>query len=215
MDGWKPLATIARDVGVPEPSARRYAHAFPDFVRSRKIGKATLYHPGLGELLKIAAEGFAAGRRRDEVAADLAARFGRVHDIVPGGDDDVATTPAAPGRGDLAALLPLAERFVAVLERGVAALEALAAHKAVETSQPAGRVKVHGEGQTSLYAPPAASALVKSRSDIVGEVLRLHRTGLGASAIATALRRAGWPTLSGRGAWAKGSVKRILRGEAK
>ena len=212
MDGWKPLATIARDVGVPEPSARRYANAFAEFVRSRKIGKATLYAPELGELLRIAAAGFANGQRRDEVAADLAKRFGRVFDV-PGGDEPATTPTVAPGQVGLAALLPLAERFVTVLERGVAALEALAANRPVQAFKGDGQGNVHSESQTSFLGPPTRSVPAKSRTEIVQEVLRHHADGLGAAATATAMRRLGWPTLSGRGTWAKGSVRRILKNE--
>lgn len=210
MDGWKPLATLAREVGVPEPSARRYAHAFAEFVRSRRIGKTVLYAPELGELLRIAAAGFATGKRRDEVADDLAARFGQVHDVAPRGD--AVTTPATLDRVDLAALVPLAERFLMILERGVAALEAVAANKPVQAPEAVGRVKGQVEGQTSNLRQSGASFPQKTRAEIVAEVNRLHQTGLGAGAVATAMRRAGWPTLSGRGRWAKGSVSRILKG---
>lgn len=147
MDGWKPLATLAREVGVPEPSARRYAHAFAALVRSRRIGKATLYAPEVGELLRIAAEGFAAGRRRDEVADDLAGRFGHVHDVVPGGGDDVATTTPAGASvpaGDLAALLPLAERLVVALER---IAEGMAANRPQDAPEDENRGIVHGDAQ--------------------------------------------------------------------
>lgn len=216
MDGWKPLATLAREVGVPEPSARRYAHAFAALVRSRRIGKATLYAPEVGELLRIAAEGFAAGRRRDEVAGELAGRFGRVHDVAPRGDD-AATTPAGASvpAGDLAALLALGDRFVSVLERAVVALEAIAAKRPQEAPQDGKRPGHRPQAETGQDEPHTAPPVPRSRSEIIREVQRLRGEGLGAGAIATAMRRSGFPTLSGRGRWGKGTVKRVINGEVK
>lgn len=235
LDAWKPLATLAREAGVPEASARRYADAFQALVRSRRMGKAVLYAPEVAEILKLAADGFANGQRRDEIAEILATRFGRVHEVATGGESSanrqtVATTATPSGvqaadiHAILAVLAPLADRFVGALEKAAEALVVIAGQKAteadmrpVQASRPETRPNGHPKVQTPGESPPTASfsSPPRSRAEIVAEVKRLHAAGLGGRAIATVMRRDGWPTLSGRGSWAAGVVKRILKGEAK
>jgi hypothetical protein len=50
-----------------------------------------------------------------------------------------------------------------------------------------------------------------NRATIIERVRGLRHSGMGAGAIATQLRREDVPTLSGRGAWGSGSVRRILK----
>lgn len=220
MDGWKPLATLAREAGVPEASARRYAEAFAVLVRSRRVGKAMLYAPEVGTILKAAADGFAEGLRREEVAEKLALAFGRVHDVAPGGDD-VATTRHSPSSTPasmdvpaiLAALTPLADRFVSALEKAAEALAILAARGNPEI-MPERQTSAHTSTRLESEKPPRVHSGA-SRDAILAEVRRLRAAGLGRHSIAKEMRLAGWPTLSGRGTWAKGAVARILKGEVK
>lgn len=210
MENWKPLATLARAVGVPEASARRYVHALAALVRSRRVGKAILYAPEVGEMLKAASDGFAAGLRREEVAEQVAARYGRVHDVVPGDDDVTTTPPATVDSTTMAALLPLLDRFVTALEVIAARLPLPGQDRPQDAPEPSKRPNPHGRAETSTNGPHIAPPVPHSRAEIVGEVLRLHGEGMGAGAIATRLRATGWPTTSGRGKWGKGAVRRIL-----
>lgn len=223
MDDWKPLATLARAVDVPEASARRYAGLFPAFIVSRRAGKATLYAPEAGGVLRLVSDLFGQGARRAEVEEALRRRFTPVVDVVASRHHDATAGPVDALPAILSSLTPaLAERYVAAQERqadmmarAVAALESLAARlSAPDRPQEARQNKRRPVAYPEAVAPVLAHAGA-SRAEIVEEVRQLHAAGLGARAVATAMRREGWPTLSGRGEWASGIVRRVLAGQVK
>lgn len=123
MEGWKPLATLAREADVPEASARRYAETFSAFFRSRRAGKAMLYDPEAVDVLRAVSNAFGEGRRRPEVQELLAARFGQLHEVEPVRDDVVATRqePATPTSS--ADLAPTIQAFTVAVDRLASALE--------------------------------------------------------------------------------------------
>lgn len=209
-------AEIEEATGVPAVTARRYAMTFKRWLPGKTIGRATRFPVAtLDTFAKIRAL-FEAGKTTSQVRDELAASVHPTYETAV--DEPVQATPPAISSTtgvDLPALLALGDRFVGALERIALALESVAAHKAVGASEAVGRGKVHDGAEKSLYGAPRGPVLTKTRDEIVQEVLRHHADGLGAAATATAMRRAGWPTLSGRGEWAKGSVKRIIRGETK
>ena len=123
MEGWKPLATLAREANVPEASARRYAETFSTFFRSRRVGKAMLYDPEAVDVLRAVSNAFGEGRRRPEVQDLLASRFGQLHEVEPVRDEVVATRqePATPQV--LADLAPAVQAFTVAVDRLASALE--------------------------------------------------------------------------------------------
>ena len=207
-------AEIEEATGVPAVTARRYAMTFKRWLPGKTVGRATRFPVSTLDTFSQIRGLFESGKTTGEVKEHLAASVHPTFETAVVDEPAAPATPAVSG-SELPALLALGDRFVGVLERIALALEAMAKNRAMEASEAGSRVQVHGEAETSLYGAPARPALDKSREEIVSEVVRLHNDGLGAYAIATAMRRAGWPTLSGRGEWAKGSVKRILKGEVK
>ncbi len=123
MEGWKPLATLAREADVPEASARRYAETFSIFFRSRRVGKAMLYAPEAVDVLRAVSNAFGEGRRRPEVQELLAARFGQLHEVEPVRDEVVATRqePATPPSS--ADLAPAVQAFTVAVDRLASAME--------------------------------------------------------------------------------------------
>lgn len=206
-------AEIEEATGVPAVTARRYALTFRRWLPGKTVGRATRFPVATLNTFSQIRELFESGKTTSQVRDELAAS---VHPTYETAVDEPAAqpTPAVSG-ADLPALLALGDRFVGALERIALALETVAAKRSLEASKDGGGVKVQGEGQTSNAGQSGAAVPARTREEIVGEVVRLHEQGLGAGAVATAMRRAGWPTLSGRGQWAKGSVKRIIRGETK
>jgi len=165
VEGWKPLATLAREADVPEASARRYAETFSAFFRSRRAGKAMLYDPEAVDVLRAVSKAFGEGRRRPEVQELLAARFGQLHEVEPVRDEVVATrqepaTPTSPA--DLAptiqAFTVAVDRLASALERQneiqartLAAMETrLAALEAARTPQEAPRPEERPEGHAEV-----------------------------------------------------------------
>lgn len=202
-DGWKPLATIARLVDVPEASARRYVQAFPTFFPARKVGKATVYPPEAGDILRLASDLFGQGARRAEVEAALSERFAPTVDVVASRHDPATESPTA--------LVDVVGRLAAAMERQAAALERIAERLPLEAARtPQDQRKPRPATREPSEAPTART----SRPDATSRVVGLHREGLGSRAIARKLNEAGTPTISGRGRWAKGIVGQLLK-EAK
>lgn len=123
MEGWKPLATLAREADVPEASARRYAETFSAFFRSRRAGKAMLYDPDAVDVLRAISDAFGEGRRRPEVQELLAARFGQTHEVKPVRDEVVATRQEPPTPQVLADLAPTIQAFTVAVDRLASAME--------------------------------------------------------------------------------------------
>ena len=123
MEGWKPLATLAREVDVPEASARRYAETFSTFFRSRRVGKAMLYDPEAVDVLRAVSNAFGEGRRRPEVQELLAARFGQLHEVEPVRDEGVATRQDPPTPPSSADLAPAVQAFTVAVDRLASAME--------------------------------------------------------------------------------------------
>lgn len=204
-------AEIEEATGVPAVTARRYATTFRRWLPGKTVGRSTRFPVATLNTFSQIRALFEAGKTTSEVREVLAASVHPTFEVDEITEPAEQATPAVSG-AELPALLALGDRFVSALERIALALETVAAKRPLEASKDGGRVKVQGEGQTSIVGHPGTSVPAKSRAEIVAEVIRLHEQGMGAGAIATAMRRAGWPTLSGRGAWGKGSVSRILKG---
>jgi DNA-binding transcriptional MerR regulator len=229
---------LAQAMGLGESTVRFWRDRYADFFPYVGEGKRRRYRPEAVEVLRFIAERANRSENSEAIAEALARVFPRSITIAEESQRSNAATqqgesqhnrsdpPAVPAvdvPAILAALVPLADRYVAALERQAAALETIADRLALPgpPNRPQNapkcetRANVHGRAETSTHGPHIASPSPRGREEIMGEVARLRGEGLGAGAIATAMRRAGWPTLSGRGAWGKGSVKRIIKGEMK
>ena len=132
---WMPLYALARHMTMPEPTARRYLNRFPEFIRTKRQGRAHLVHVDCVPIFQRIAGLFAQNYSREQVAEMLAREFTKIHEIPV-----VKPLPAAPvTRDDVATIIrDEASRLVAEtlktiadqkaeiekLKRKVAALEA-------------------------------------------------------------------------------------------
>ena len=217
-DEWLGFTEIAGITGLPEANLRRWRKLFPGWLPSKTFGRAERFRPEVVAVFQRIAQLFGERRGRAEIEATLRAENAPVIDVSP--DDEVRDGARLQSveNGVLEriamALERLAESQAAIavelarrVDRVEAMAVALAANRpmvsASDNSQVIGQVNQE-KGQPVAYSRP-------NRAEIAEEVRRLHGEGLGSRAIATAMSRLGWPTLSGRGSWATGSVRRILK----
>lgn len=234
---WVSFAEIAAKTGLPEANLRRWRKQFSAWCPSSTFGRAEKFRPEVIQVFLIISRLYGERRHREEVEEALRAEVAPVIEVKEGAPDEkkplLSHVPAMDASTILAALVPMAERYFAIMERQVIAMErgnelqarlvaaterrlALLEDAAVEAPiRPvqASERKKQGEGHPANQNASTLRSEPKSRAEITSEVYRLHSAGLGFRAIATAMRLAGWPTLSGRGEWGKGSVARILKDE--
>ncbi len=223
---WKPLATHAREAGIPEPSARRYLASFKNWFPTRKAGKgskALVYGPDTPALLKAISEGFADGKRRAEVEELLAVKFPAMNEVKPIPPEEPSSPAQAPDPNSspptlpevMTALIPLAERFLTAYEAQTKALEAIA--RALASNRPFKRTDQPGDtnphpdhetGQEGADIKPV------NRDAVIARVMELSAQGLGQHAIMTRIRREGL-RMSARGEISKSTVARIIKGDIK
>ena len=177
MEGWKPLATLAREADVPEASARRYAETFSTFFRSRRVGKAMLYDPEAVDVLRAVSNAFGDGRRRPEVQELLAARFGQLHEVEPVRDDVVATRQEPTAPTSSADLAPTIQAFTVAVDRLASAMLAdridlLEAKPTTEPQTPKSR-KSRGKFDEAFLLAAIADRIERDGEDFV--VAELHR----------------------------------------
>lgn len=215
--GFKELEGRTR---IPGSTIRRYVERFPRYLPGRTVDRVKRFSPELVEVFRRIHGLYQEGRRTEEIAGILALEAVATFDIFT--DSTNATTIPTPAAmpDAVAYLAPILERLTVALERiadngarHAAAVEArLSRLEAI--SGPSSDVSGAGdtspriEGEKGQEGQATASRM--PREGIVARVLELRREGLGAGAIATRLRGEGIPTLSGRGKWGKGSVRRIL-----
>lgn len=215
------FAEITARTGLPAQTLRRYAKEFSRWLPTRKVGRMVQFQADAVEVIEAIRAAFEQGKTTPEVRDLLAAHVPPVIELPtdpPAEDTTPTTIPTTPPMVDpatLAALLPMVDRWLAVQERqadmmgrAVAALESIAAR--LPLPGPPERPDAPGRDETAKNGPYIAPPSPRSREEIVQEVLRLRSEGMGAGAIATRLRATGWTTLSGRGRWGKGAVRRIL-----
>lgn len=237
---WLGFAEIAARTGLPEANLRRWRKRFPAWCPSKVFGRVEKFRPDVIAVFQLVAKLYGERRTSEEVKAALQALAAPTIDVGEGAPDEKLTLPHAQAvnvGAILAVLGPVAEKYLAILERQTSALVranrihsrflslverrltllervALANSQKVATSSMESTVSGKSpEGHSQKQTRPGGPQAPRKRHEIIAEVRRLHAEGLGSRAIATAMHRAGWPTLSGRGQWAKGSVARILRGE--
>lgn len=112
MDDWPTLPQLARELGIAESTARRWASAFAAFMPSRGRGSARRFHPRARDVLRRAKALFEAGLTTEQVAATLAGEF-PAHLDVP---ESVVERRARELEDLIAAQAQVIERLVAELE---------------------------------------------------------------------------------------------------
>lgn len=230
------FAEIQEATGLPAQTLRRYAKEFARWLPTRKAGRMVQFQPEAVETIEAIRAAFEQGMTTPEVRDLLAAHVPPVIELPtdpPAEDTTPTTIPTTPPMVDpatLAALLPMVDRWLAVQERqadmmgrAVAALETLAARlplpgpqeRPQDAPKPSKRPDPHGRGETGQDGPHIAPPPGWTRADTLALVHELRSAGMGGRSIAREMRRRGIPTLSGRGEWAAGAVKRVLKGEIK
>lgn len=231
MKDKKTLAEIAREIEMPEPTARRYATRHKAFFPTRTLGRRKLYEDDAGQILcqiqRLYGEGMEAPHVQEVLSESMPERVTYEH--MPVVDQHNPPMPQVADAAGLAILAPILERYAAAIETQAAAQVRLAEaierrneimesrlivlEKAARATQTArmtqGPAKVQDAPQAGGERRPA------TRQEIVARVLELRREGHGKRTIAGRMEREGWPTVSGRGAWGVGTVGRILKGEIK
>ncbi|HEY8449123.1 MAG TPA: MerR family transcriptional regulator [Bacillota bacterium] len=87
---WLTLPQIARELGIAESTARRWAAAFAELLPARGRGSARRFHPQARQVLARARALFEQGLTTDEVAEALRREFPATLDV----------TPASEGRAE-------------------------------------------------------------------------------------------------------------------
>lgn len=206
---------------IPGSTIRRYVERFSKFLPGRTVDRVKRFSPDLVEIFRRIHGLYQEGKRTEEVAGILAIEFGATYEI-PTVSTDATTIAMPPAVTDtLACLTPILERLTVALERiaensgrTAAMVEARLARLEAQNVQSGDVLRVGpGNEQNEEQKPQkrASTAVRMTREEIVGRVMELRATGMGAGAITTRLRREDVPTLSGRGQWGKGTVRRILR----
>ncbi|MDD4650276.1 MAG: hypothetical protein PHO79_09730, partial [Desulfoplanes sp.] len=90
MNDWLSLTAFARRLQIPEPTARRYAKFFPDYLPHRKIGRMNLYAPETGDILTRISDLYAQGHKKEEIIAILEQEIPKTIDIKPSSAHDTA-----------------------------------------------------------------------------------------------------------------------------
>lgn len=212
---------LADKLGTPSSTLRRYFKLFKLFIPNKTVKRATKFDKEALQVFEIINNMYAQRMSTAEILHEIAATRKPTLDVRP-------SPPAPPARQQkdleslapaLAALLPLAERFLVAYEAQTKALQDIAArmpapgaiggHQNAREGQ--GRVKGHPERETGQDKPVENVAVV-DRGAVIARVIALHGQGLGQHAITTRLRREGL-RMSARGQLSKSTVARILKGE--
>lgn len=231
---WLSFKDVERETGIPSTSLRRFAERFPVFLAGRRIDRALCFPPDALATFRRIHELYRDGKQTPEVAAILAGEQMPTLDVSPI-TTDATTIPTPAPAPDLAPAIQafaaavdrlaaglerqneLQARTLAVMESRLAVLESMATRPPQEAPEPTKRPDTHADTETGLDRADIAPSPPPgwTRADTLALVHELRSAGMGSRAVATEMRRRGIPTLSGRGAWAAGAVKRIVKGEIK
>jgi hypothetical protein len=201
---------LARELRTPGTTLRRYFKVFHMFIPNKLVKRAVRFNDEGKELFETINKMYGDRIGTDEIMATIATTRMPTLDIRPSPPtpDRQSSAPALPEV--IAALLPLAERFVA-------ALETIAARMTVEdvpnspykrTDKPGG-INHHPDHQTGQESPLVNMV---DKEALVLEVMRMRAMGYGASRIRTTLVKAGWPSLAGPGhRLSKSTIAKIIK----
>ena len=213
---WLQLEFLIRRTGLAGTSVRRYIQQYPQFIPSKKEGAQTLFHAEAGAVLRRIAElsPQKLGRRRIEEM--LAEEFKPIFEVTKPDPIQAAVAAIPSGGGELVVMLgKMFEVYSEGLKTNARILEALLEQNALLRQRFEAQIEATSSGQRELAAvpaePPGEPLDSWERLGIITRVLELRRQRLSINGIIVRLKRERIPTLSGRGSWGSGSVRRILR----
>lgn len=82
MDDWPTLPQLARELGVADSTARRWAAAFPDLLPTKGHGSARRFHPQSREVLGRVQSLYTAGFNTEQISAMLNREFPATIDVI-------------------------------------------------------------------------------------------------------------------------------------
>ncbi len=220
IEDWLGFKELEKITGIPGSTIRRYAERFSRFLPAKTVDRVRKFPPDFVDIFKRIHGFYQEGRRTEEIAGLLALEVATTYDV-----QDVATdvttvsTVSSPTPEILALLVPILDRFASALERIAenSARTAEAVEKRLAKLEELNNGFINSNFKKQLAQEKDSNLKISSKSDqrlsrdeIVARVVKLHGEGCGAGRIATILKKECFPTLSGRGFWGKGSVRRII-----
>lgn len=233
--GWMGFKDLEKALDIHSNTLRRWNELFPTFLGGKKINRVMSFPKESLETFRMIKILYDEGKQTADVIATLAKEMAQTLDVTPMPRDADAhpADPPAPGRTDLDTLTPILERFASALEKiaenGARALDIMDKRLTALESGPnspsgasssLGQGNVHGKASEAKDGPhmarPDSTKLYEvrmPRQEVIAEVRRLRSLGYGAARIRTAMVRAGFPSLNGKGQLSKSTVARIVKGE--
>jgi len=205
--------TLAKDLGIPSNTLRRYFKLFQNFIPNKLAKRGTRFNRESKELFEDINKMYGQRMTTEEIMSTIAATRTPTLDVRPSAPPPAPTPdrqspPALPEV--MTALIPLAERFVV-------ALETIAARMTIEEAPNRSykRTDQPGEdiGHPDHQKPQeGADMMAVDKEALVREVHRLRGLGYGAARIRTTLVKAGWGSLAGPGhRLSKSTIAKIIK----
>lgn len=119
MDEWVTLPQLARELGVSDSTARRWAATFPELLPSKGKGASRRFHPQARQVLaklQLLLEG---GITTEQAAAVLHREYSATLDVVPVSSPQAGGDQRAPAPADL---LELVTRAIDTVQQETAAV---------------------------------------------------------------------------------------------
>jgi DNA-binding transcriptional MerR regulator len=216
IEEWLGFKELEKITGIPGSTIRRYAERFSRFLPAKTVDRVRKFPPDFVDIFKRIHGFYQEGRRTEEIAGLLALEAVTTYDV-----QDVATpatttsTVSSPTPEILALLVPILDRFASAFEK-IAENSARTADvvekrlSRLEEQNNTSAINSNLKKQLAQEKDSLKSNQKLPRNEIVARVIELHKEGCGAGRIATILKKENFPTLSGRGIWGKGSVRRII-----
>ena len=207
---------LAQDLKTPGTTLRRYFKVFQVYIPNKLVKRGTHFNDEAKELFETINKMYGQRMTTAEILHEIAATRTPTLDVRPSPPAQAAAPPARQQMDleSLAALIPLAERFLTAYERQTKALEAIASalgsNRPFKGTDKPGDTNPHPDHQTGQDKPVGNV----DRQAVIARVLELHGQGLGQHAITTRVRREGL-RMSARGQLSKSTVARIIKGDIK
>ncbi len=202
--------SLAKSLAIPSNTLRRYFKLFQEFIPNKLVKRGTHFNQESKETFEIINNMYAQRMSTAEILQALAATRKPTLDVRPSPPPaqamDLKSLPALPEV--MAALIPLAERFVVALETIAARMPVPGAIGGPQDAfKASGQGLHHPDHQTGQDKPQ-----VVDKAALVGEVLRLKGLGYGAARIRTTMVKAGWPSFAGPGhRISKSTIAKIIK----
>ncbi len=233
---WLTFKDLEQKLQIAGPTLRRWSEKFPTFLGSKKINRVLSFPASSLEVFKLIKQLFDDGNDTAAVMAALTREMTQTHDVKPIPKDAPPPSPA-PDLESLHELAPLvgvladlSKSFQKLVENQERMLEEMrltrisleASRMPLDAPEGFKRGNVHGMDTEAKDGPhmarPDSTKLHEvrmPRQEVIAEAHRLRGLGYGAARIRTAMVRAGFPSLNGKGQLSKSTVSKIIKGEIK